>query len=482
MIALIAALLPALAAPAVLLRGVRPRATSVLLAVAAVDVVLSLVMATSGVDAAVSPELQQYLRVDASTVLFLLLINLVFFGVATYVYNRALSSELAAVNVDRFVRLALGFMAAANLCILSNHLVLTWVFLEATTFLAAPLIAHGRGQGAMRAAWRYYLFSTVGLAFSFLGFVCFGRSAAGFEGASQVSFFLDQLSLAHPESPDVWNQLGAVLVVLGYGTKLGLAPMYGWLPATYDEAPPSTTALLAGVQFNCALLALMRVLQVYSLAEHPRARGLLMVMGVLSMGVSAVQIIATDNYKKLIAYASINHAGVLAIGLAIGGQAVYGVVVYAVSNTFVKAVLFITAGTIKARHQTKRMSELKGLIKDMPYSGFLLMGGTFALLGFAPFGSFMGELVILSGMVLGGHFVIFVLACLVLTVVFVATGRSLFPMIWGEPTKVFAAERETFVGFGPHLFFVAFVLLIGVYVPAPSNHLFLQVANTRGGH
>jgi hydrogenase-4 component F len=94
----------------------------------------------------------------------------------------------------------------------------------------------------------------------------------------------------------------------------------------------------------------------------------------------------------------------------------------------------------------------------------------------------MGELVILSGMVLGGHFVIFVLACLVLTVVFVATGRSLFPMIWGEPTKVFAEERETFVGFGPHLFFVAFVLLIGVYVPAPINNLFLQVANTLGGH
>jgi len=199
------------------------------------------------------------------------------------------------------------------------------------------------------------------------------------------------------------------------------------------------------------------------------------------MVVSTFSIIATRNYKRLIAYASINHAGVIAIGLGVGKIASYGLLLYVVSNAFIKAILFLTAGKIKSHYKTKDMREVAGLIKDLPYSGLFLMVGTFALLGFPPFGSFLGELLILSGLIRAGYVLVFVAFCALLTITFVAMGRSVFPMIWGQPKSQVSWPRQSLAGALPKLVFLAALISMGIYMPPPVNALFRAVAASLGG-
>jgi hydrogenase-4 component F len=376
--------------------------------------------------------------------------------------------------MGRFVFLALLFLAAANSSLVANHLLVAWIALEATSLAAAPLIMRRDAPKSWLASWRYTLFSTVGLGLALLGFLCLAKGMEG--GSLEPSFFLDRLPRLAAGASNAWTRLGLVLVLLGLGTKLGLAPMYSWLPHAYDEAPPSVAALLGAVQFNCVLVILIRVVGTYRPGNAELMTNMLFVMGGLSMAVSTFNIIATRNIKRLIAYASINHAGVIAIGLGVGAGASYGLLLYAISNAFIKAILFLAVGKIKAQYRTKDTRLISGLLKDLPYSGIFLMVGTFALLGFPPFGSFFGELLILSALVGSGHMLVFGAFCALIIMAFVATGRTIFPMIWGEPTEARTWPRQTFISASPKIGYLAALVVLGVCIPPVVDELIKEVA------
>jgi hydrogenase-4 component F len=471
----VAALVPIVGAPAAGMRAVRPWAVTLFVAVAALAAALALALAFGAPAGTAYPFGAGYLVVDATSRLFLLVVNLVFVGVATYLWTRVRDTPELREGIERLVGFGLAFMAAANLAILSNHLVAMWVLLELSTVAAVPLIQH-RGSGRrVRASWKYFLFSSVGLALALLGFACIARGLE-VSGAPDASFFLGDLARAARPAPELWRKVGLALVVLGFGTKLGLAPMYLWLPATYHASPPAVTVLLAGVQFNVALAAVFRVLQVFGSSGRAVMGPELVALGLATMAISAASIVATRNYTKLIAYAALNHGGVIAIGLGIGKGASYGVVLYAVSNAFIKAILFLTAGKIEAHYRTEDMREVSGLLEDMPYSGLFFAVGTFALLGFPPFGSFLGELVIMSGLIGSSRFGVFAAFCAILTVTFIATGRAVFPMIWGEPKRKVDWASQPVATVLPKLVFLCSLLAMGVYLPAQVNELFREVA------
>jgi hydrogenase-4 component F len=301
--------------------------------------------------------------------------------------------------------------------------------------------------------------------------------AAGHE----PTFFIDRLPEFAAVAASPWGELGLALVILGLGTKLGLAPMYTWLPEAYDEAPPAVTALLGAVQFNAALVVLLRVVQVYRPGNPQLVTGELMLMGLASMAASAISIIATRNMKRLIAYAAVNHAGVIAIGLAVGKGATYGLLIYVISNAFIKAILFLTAGKIKAHYRTEDTREISGLIKNLPYSGVFLLVGTLALLGFPPFGSFFGELIILSALVSSGHLLVFAAFCVLITTTFIATGRTFFPMVWGAPRQLQTWPKQTFLAAAPKIGFLIVLVILGLYIPPVLSALLEQVAASLEG-
>lgn len=311
--------------------------------------------------------------------------------------------------------------------------------------------------------------------------MCLARGMGGAHGEHGVTFFLDQLQSLSTLGERIWWELGLALMVFGLGTKLGLAPMYAWLPDAYDEAPPAVTTMLAAVQFNCVLLFLFRQVGLLRSYDPGLVSVELIAMGVLSIAISGFHIVRADNYKRLIAYASINHAGTIAIGLGMGRNAAYGVILYVVSNALVKSVLFLTCGNIKDHYGTKRIAALRGLIRVMPFSGWVFMLGTFALLGFAPFGSFLGEIIILSNMAEGGYLVLFLFLCIMLTVNLVATGRALFPMIWGDTPEDAAKVKEPIWSIASSAFYVLVLVSLGVYTPEPVTALLREVAATLDG-
>lgn len=472
MIALALVLVPVLGALALYLLDLRARATTVsILAGVSCVVLASLEVAQP------TTELMflRLVRLDATGRLFLVLVNGLFLGVAAYVAVRVRAAPVLRDEGFRFSTLSLVFLGATNVVLMANHLLVQWIALEATTIAIAPLIVRPGVASTRLASWRYFLFSSVGLGLVVLGLMGVGR---GMEAAGHPpSFFLDQL----PPITGAWGTLGLALIILGLGTKLGLAPMYSWLPETYEQAPPAVTALLGAVQFNIALVMLMRVLQAWRGGNTALVTNELVLMGVISMVVSTASIVATRNIKRLLAYASINHAGVIAIGLGIGKGATYGVLLYALSNAFIKAILFLTAGKIKAHYRTEDTREIQGLIKDLPYSGAFLMVGTFALLGFPPFGSFFGELLILSALVGSGQLLVFAAFCGLITLTFVATGRTIFPMIWGEPKQVVTWPPQTLVTVAPKLVFLIALVALGVFVPPAVNQLLQDVARSLEG-
>jgi len=419
-----------------------------------------------------------WLRNDSTTRLFIAFVNPIFFGISVYVWNRvAATPEVKEeISIRRFVALAIVFLAASNAVFVANHLYVLWIALEVTTLAAAPMIVRRSVARSRLASWRYLLFSSVGLGLVLLGFLCLSRS---FEVAGQFpSWFLDDLERIAAASNNEWGRLGVAFILLGLGTKLGLAPMFSWLPDAYDEAPPSVAAMLGAVQFNAALVVLLRIVHVFRPAHAGLVQIELLSMGLVSMVVSALSLIATRNVKRLVAYASINHAGVIAIGLGIGKTASYGLFLYVISNAFIKAILFLTVGKIKAHYHTKDTRQIAGLLKNLPYSGVFLMVGTFALLGFPPFGSFFGELLILSALVSSGHLFVFAAFCVLITMTFVATGRTIFPMIWGEPKQSRTWPRQTFLSVFPKMVFLVALIVLGVYIPPVVNGLIQAVAAT----
>ncbi len=464
--------IPTLSALAVLTTRVAKVASTVMLVTAAMTSVVATVHAALPTQA---PFLEGYLHGDATVQLFAPVINFIFAGIAVYVRARV----AAEPSSRRFVFLALGFLAASNLALLSNHLLLMWIGIETTTLAAALMIVRRDAPASHLASWRYLLFSTVGLGLVLLGLSCLTRSM---ELAGQKpTLFLDAMPAAVAGATNAWRELGVALVVLGIGTKLGLAPMYSWLPEAYDEAPASVTAMLGAVQFNCAVVLLFRIVHIYRPGSGGLITGELLAIGLASVAVSTVSIVATRNFKRLLAYASINHAGVIAIGLGLGKSASFGLLLYVLSNAFIKAILFLTAGKIEAHYGTKDTKSIAGLIKDLPYSGLFLMVGTFALLGFPPFGSFLGELLILSALVTSGQMFVFATFCVLITVSFVAMGRTIFPMIWGEPKQARTWPQQRATEALHKLIFLVLLLVLGIYIPPQINALMTHVAHSLEG-
>jgi hydrogenase-4 component F len=421
----------------------------------------------------------RYLVLDATSMLFVLVINTVFLGIGVYMVSRERSSQELTADLRTRALWSSLFMLVMNLGVLCNHLILQWALIEVTTACAVMMMVCGK-HGAPRAvAWRYMLYSSMTLAISFVGFMCLTQSAdlRGLE----ISFQADQLNESLTIAKDSWQHLGLAFILFGLGGKLGLAPLYSWLPETYEAAPTSTSALLASVQFNVSVVAMFRVLQAFQGFETGLVAQELLVMGYASLLVAAIQIMATRNYKRLIAYACISSSGVIALGLSVGQAAAYGVVLYIVSNAFVKSLLFITAGRMRAIYGTNDVAPLAGVIRVLPFAGLLFAGGIFALLGFPPFASFLAEMLILSGIVQAGNLLAFTLMCVMLTIIFVATGRRIFPMLWGTPERVLPPFKESLLTSLPKLGFIGVLTMLGTYTPQTVTQLLSAVARSIGG-
>ena len=421
------------------------------------------------------PEFRDWLAVDALGLVVLSVVSLLFAVVAVYAvgYLRTESPR----GGRAFVSCLLGFLASTSVVTLSHHLALLWVGMEATTLALAPLVYHRHDRRSLEAVWKYLVLSSVGIALALLG--TFFLAAAQVEGRPLL--VEDMVLTAKSLQPDLLRA-AFVFLLVGYGTKMGLAPLHAWKPDTYGEAPSLVAALMAGALTSCAFLGLARVAQVMSAAGQAAfMEPLLLAFGIFSLVVAAAFMIGQTDLKRLLAYSSVEHMGLLVLGLGLGGSGTYGTVLHVLNNGLTKGLMFLTVGNIVLVTGTSHAPSMRGVLRRAPASGVLLLAGLFAVTGSPPFGPFVSEFTILGAAIGQGHGWIGAVTVLLLAIIFVGMARPILEILYGESAGTGADPRTGGLRLAGPVVLVVLLVLLGVYLPPQLREVLARAAVSLGG-
>jgi hydrogenase-4 component F len=376
-----------------------------------------------------------------------------------------------------FCAALLAFLGMMTLIVESHHLGLMWVALEANTLVSAPLVYFNRNPRSLEATWKYLLIGAVGIALALLG--SFFLAYAALHSGRPSSLLFDDLVRDAPLLSRAWLHTAFVVLFVGYGTKMGLAPMHTWKPDAYGEAPGLVGALLAGGLTSCAFVGLLRFYQICCAAgEGAFARELMVAIGLLSMAVAGVFMARQRDYKRMLAYSSVEHMGILVLGIGLGGLAAFGALLHLVMNALTKGVMFISAANIHRAYGDKTIDRVSGAIRRVPASGVLFLTGFFAVTGAPPFGPFLSEFTILRGAVADGRYVVAAIFLVLLFVVFVGMGGTVLAVVQGEPREDVpeTGYRESLGTIVPALLLLVAVTVLGVWLPAGMDRALRDAA------
>jgi hydrogenase-4 component F len=366
---------------------------------------------------------------------------------------------------------------------MSRHLVLLWVATEALTLAAVPSLHFNNTPRAFEATWKYLLVGGTGIALSLLGSFCLGYASLHGGGTGDLTFAALTAQGASLSRP--WLLIAWTLLLVGYGTKMGLAPMHTWKPDAYGEAPGIVGAMLAGGVTTVAFTAVLRVRAVVDAAGAGAiASRTLLFLGLLSTVVAALFLLSTRDFKRMLAYSSVEHMGILSLGAALGGAGVWAALYHVWNNSMTKGSLFLSAGNIHRAAGGRTMDEVSGMAWVTPRSAALFATGLFAVTACPPFGPFFSELGIVRAAFESGHgwAAALLLACLLLA--FLGLTRVVFAVVYGRPHAAARASaerfRETAGVIVPPLVLLGLALWLGLAPPlvlreawtAAAAHLF----------
>ncbi len=367
-----------------------------------------------------------------------------------------------------FVAALLALLGLMSLALQAQHLGLLWVAVEGATLATVPLLHFNRTARAVEAAWKYLLIGGTGVALSLLGSFCLGYASLHEGGGGDLTFaalIAQGTTLSHP-----WVLIAWVLLLTGYATKMGLAPMHTWKPDAYGEASGIVGALLAGGMTTTAFVAVLRVRQVVDTAVGDEVTGrTLLVLGLFSMVVAALFLLGTPDFKRMLAYSSVEHMGILSVGAALGGVGVWAALFHLWTNSLTKGALFLSAGNMRRAAGASTMSEVSGMAVLTPLSARIFVVGVLAVTACPPFGPFFSELRIVRAGFESGHgaaTAVF-LGCLLFA--FFGLTRLVFAITDGRPRRAASANasrfRETVGVIVPPLVLLGFSLWLGLATP-----------------
>ena len=423
-----------------------------------------------------------WLAEDALGRIILTLVSVLFLAVAHYALGYLREESARAGRA--FVSCMLGFLASATLVTLSHHFVLLWIGMESTTLAVAPLIYHRHDRRSLEAVWKYLVLSSVGIAFALLGvFLLATAQPSGAMGGRPL--VLDDM-IAHASALDpVWLRAAFVFVLIGFGSKMGIAPLHAWKPDVYGVAPGLVSALMAGALTSCAFLGLARVVSIcFAAGVDDFVRPALIGFGLFSIAIAAAFMIGQGDVKRLLAYSSVEHMGLLILALGLGGVGAYGAVLHALNNGLAKVMVFLAVGNVVLVAGTSVADDIRGVLRRMPGSAILLVVGLFAVTGSPPFGMFISEYTIVNAAIGEHHPWVAVVVLVLLSIIFVAMAAMILEMVYGEATAARATQRpgtdRPRLVMAPMLLAVL-VLALGVYLPRPLTDALSSAASALGG-
>ena len=427
-----------------------------------------------------------WLSLDAAGLLFLLIASMLFCAVAFYACaylelsaNKREAHILAPVFGTEpqpvFIAFLLFFLASMGVVCAARHLGLLWVALEATTLATVPLICFHRTPQSLEAAWKYLMLCSVGIALALLGTFFLAEAA----GKEQLPLLFDTLRANAGRLDPLWLKTAFAIAFIGYGTKMGLSPMHTWLPDAHSEAPAAVSALLSGALLNCAFLALLRINSICAAAGLGAfCAHIFLAFGLLSVVVAAALMLRQRDYKRLLAYSSVENMGIIAIGA--GAGAPYAALLHAVNHSFTKASLFMLSGNILRKFKSKKIPDIKGLAAVLPKTAFLWTAGMIALLGLPPFGIFFSKLLVLKALLGSGHGVAAAVLLFMLAVVFAGVAYPVMEML-RPPQEETAPSPERYSFILPPLLLGLCVLFLGLCIPAAVDNLIKSAVAALGG-
>ena len=416
-----------------------------------------------------------WLGLDALGGWVLLVVSVLFLICALY------APSYLALRPDRdhriFIVCFLCFLGMASLVAQARHPGLVWVAMETTTLTSAPLIYFNHNKHSLEAAWKYLIIGSVGIALALLGtfFIAYAAHMGGLEEPLQFTRLMQEAgALSKP-----WLRAGFVLTLVGYGTKMGLAPLHTWKPDAYSETPGIVGALLAGGVTSCAFLALLRVFAVVSAAgEQAFAQELMIGFGVLSMAWAMVFLVRQLDFKRMLAYSSVEHMGILVLGIGLGGLAARFALFHLAANAIVKSVLFMSAGNIHRSYASRQLPHVTGAIRRTPLSAWLFLLAFLAITGTPPFAPFISEFNIAASAFAQNHVWIGAVFLLLLGGIFLAMSDTVVKMIFGTPSpkRERTPYKDTFATTAPLVMALGLSLILGLWLPRPLDTM-LQSAH-----
>ncbi|MCL5264830.1 MAG: hydrogenase 4 subunit F [Chloroflexi bacterium] len=363
-----------------------------------------------------------------------------------------------------------------------NNLGLLWVAIEATTIVSALLVGFYGSKAALEAAWKYLILCTVGITFALFGVLLTYYASERALGEEAGLSWTALAAHAGQLDPGLMK-LAFVFVLIGFGTKAGFAPLHNWLPDAHSQAPSPVSAVLSGVLLKCGLYGVLRFHLITVGAVGPEfSSNLLLGFGLLSVVVAVPFILVQRDLKRLLAYHSVEHLGLIAVAIGLGGPiGLYAGLLHLFNHAMAKGLLFFVAGNLSQRYGTTQMARIRSAIQVMPSTGVLLLLGTFAITGVPPFAVFVTEFGIVGAGFASGKVIVAVVLIVALAIVFAGAFGHALDMAFGRPRLRLA---PVMIGpFGAIALAVptAFMVLFGVYVPGPVSQAVQQAVAMFGG-
>ncbi|MBI2061696.1 MAG: hypothetical protein HYT87_18300 [Nitrospirae bacterium] len=423
-----------------------------------------------------------WLRIDALSAFHHMILSAVFLLSSVYArlyFHAAIGrNEFPLRRARQFGALWLGALTAITLVLTSNNLGLMWVGLEATTLMTAFLISLNRTSASLEAMWKYLVMCSVGVAFAFMGTLLVGTSARGVDmGASQSLLWTDLVAHSAALSPTP-IKVAFLFLLVGYGTKAGIAPLHGWLPDAHSQAPAPVSAMFSGFLLSTALYCIARYLPIVEGATGHAgwSHQVLIFFGSFSIAVAAVFIVTQQDVKRLLAYSSVEHIGIIALGLGLGPAGAFAAMFHTLNHSLGKCVAFFSAGRLGQEHGSYDLDRLAGASRDVPAWGTGLYAALLALVGLAPFATFMSEFQVARAAVDQRAWA--PLAALLVGLFIVLTGalRLVLPVVWAG--KRDRAHPDTSGGTARFLIWapLGFLLILGIWMPAGARSMLEQAA------
>ena len=424
------------------------------------------------------PEANLYLRVDDFNVYLIALNNLVSFTTsifsAGYIGHELETGRLTPKYLRFYHAMYQALIFAMNLALLANNIGLLWVAIELATLITVLMVGIYRTQAALEAAWKYFILGSLGIALALFGTILVYLAAQPVMGQGLPAMAWDQLLANAARFEPALLNLAFIFLLLGYGTKAGLVPLHAWLPDAHAEGPTPISAVLSGLLLNVALYAVLRFKMLMSANPAALTPGPLLVgVGVVSLLFAALMIYRRGDIKRLFAYSSIEHMGIITFAFGMGGPlANFAGLLHMTMHSLTKSAIFFTVGHISQAKGTQRISTIRGLTATHPALGWGLVTGVIAIVGMPPFGVFMSEFLLVSS-TFARQPLLALLLVLGLLLAFGTLLWRLHGMAFGESH---GASTQVHASLLPMLTHLGLVLMAGIWLPGPLVAWFQHVA------